>query len=256
MTDTLPQSTPPTDPIQAPGTPEEDWRAWNGLSELPEAVLPGEGRVVVVAAHPDDEVLGAGGALALLSQAGLALTVVSVTDGEASHPGSTRVTPERLAEIRAAELRHALDELGATGADIVRLGVADTQVARHESEVTAALEAILAGARLCLAPWTSDVHGDHEAVGRAALRAARTASLPCWMYPVWMWHWARPGDPRVPWTAASALRLPPLVASHKKRAVQRFVSQIAPLGPDPADVAVLPPGELAHHLRDIEVFFT
>ncbi|WP_234009984.1 PIG-L family deacetylase, partial [Streptomyces sp. SA3_actF] len=61
------------------------WRAWERWAQLPEAVLP-QGPVVVVAAHPDDEVLGAGGALALLAAAGNPLTVVTVTDGEGSHP--------------------------------------------------------------------------------------------------------------------------------------------------------------------------
>ncbi|MEU3059691.1 PIG-L deacetylase family protein [Streptomyces subrutilus] len=251
-----PQGAPAADPIQAPGTPEHRWRAWHGFAGLPAADLPVRGRVVVVAAHPDDEVLGAGGTLALLARAGLALTVVSVTDGERSHPGSTRVTPDALAAVRAAELRRALDALGATDAEVVRLAVPDTRLAHHEEQVAAALAPLLDGARLCLAPWTGDVHGDHEAAGRAATAAARAASVTCWTYPVWMWHWARPGDPAVPWDAAVAVRLPPGTAARKRRAVRHFVSQTAPLGPDPADAAVLPPEELAHHLRDIEVFFT
>ncbi|MET9361160.1 PIG-L deacetylase family protein [Streptomyces sp. NPDC006632] len=244
------------DPIQAPGTPEREWRAWNGLHTLPPAALPEHGRVVVVAAHPDDEVLGAGGTLALLARAGLRLTVVSVTDGEGSHPGSTRVTPAQLAVVRAAELRRALTALGAHDAEVVRLGVADTRLALHEHDVTAALEPLVEGAALCLAPWSGDVHSDHEAAGRAASQASRSASVVCWTYPVWTWHWARPADPRVPWDTAAAVRLPAEVAELKRRAVAEFVSQTGPLGPDPADAAVLPPDELAHHLRDFEVFFT
>ncbi|MEU9097952.1 PIG-L family deacetylase [Streptomyces sp. NPDC048361] len=250
------EAPPPADPIQAPGTPEREWRAWNGLNDLPPAPLPQRGRVVIVAAHPDDEVLGAGGTLALLARAGLHLTVVSVTDGEGSHPGSTRVTPAELAGIRAEELRRALTALGAPGTEVIRLGVADTRVALHEHDVTAALKPLLGDARLCLAPWTGDVHGDHEAAGRAASQAARSASVDCWTYPVWTWHWARPADPRVPWDTAATVRLPAEIAALKRRAVEEFTSQINPLGPDPADAAVLPPDELAHHLRDIEVFFT
>ncbi|MFF3694051.1 PIG-L deacetylase family protein [Streptomyces sp. NPDC002221] len=246
----------PADPIQAPGTAEPVWRAWSRLGAFPAAALPEQGRVVVVAAHPDDEVLGAGGTLARLAAAGAQLTVVSVTDGEASHPHSTRVTPTRLAAIRAGELRGALAELGASEAEVVRLQVADTRVAVHEDEVAAALKPLLDGARLCLAPWAGDVHSDHEAAGRAALAAARAAAVDCWTYPVWMWHWARPDDTRVPWDRAVTVRLPQEFSELKHRAVRRFVSQIHPLGPDAADAAVLPPDELAHHLRDIEVFFT
>ncbi|MEU3501941.1 PIG-L family deacetylase [Streptomyces hundungensis] len=256
MTGTTPGPPAPADPIQADGTPESAWRAWSRLGALPAAILPDGGRIVIVAAHPDDEVLGAGGTIALLAASGARLTVVSVTDGEASHPDSTRVTPAELAAIRAEELRAALTALGASNAEVVRLGIADTQVAGHEDDVAAALSPFLDGSRLCLAPWTGDVHSDHEAAGRAARAAARASSVDCWSYPVWMWHWARPGDTRVPWDSAVSVGLPRGISELKHRAVQRFVSQIHPLGPDASDAAILPPDELAHHLRDIEVFFT
>lgn len=240
-------------PIQAPGTEEDRWRDWDGLAALPEFPLPTAGRVVVVAAHPDDEVLGVGGIIALLTASGIAVTVVSVTEGERSHEASRTVTPERLAEIRAAELDGALGELGPV--EVVRLKVPDTEVAFREDEVIRALATLLPGAALCLAPWIGDVHGDHEAAGRAALAAAREADVPCRMYPVWMWHWARPDDSRVPWTSAARVPLPEPVLGRKRAAVGHFTSQTAPLGPSPEDAPVLPPGELAHHLRDLEVLF-
>ncbi|WP_405591433.1 PIG-L deacetylase family protein [Streptomyces sp. NBC_01190] len=241
-------------PIQAPGTDESHWRSWRGLRELPELELPTAGRVVVVAAHPDDEVLGAGGTMALLADAGVSLTVVSVTDGERSHADSKAITGERLAELRAGELRSALDTLAAA-AEVVRLKVPDTEVARHEQEVAGSLSELLSGAELLLAPWIGDVHGDHEAAGRAALAAARTASVRCLMYPVWMWHWAHPEDPRVPWASAQRVDLPDAALARKRSAVERFVSQVRPLGPAPEDAAILPPAEIAHHLRDVEVVF-
>lgn len=242
-------------PIQAPGTDEERWLAWDGIGKLPEAELPRRGRVVVVAAHPDDEVLGAGGMMARFAASGVAVTVVSVTDGEQSHADSDAVTPADLARQRASELRAALAALGADAAEVVRLRIPDTEVAFHEDAVAKALGGVLTGADLCLAPWIGDLHGDHEAAGRAALTAAREAGVQCLMYPVWMWHWAQPDDPRIPWTSASRVDLTPAEAAAKRAAAQRFVSQIRPLGPEPQDAAVLPPEELAHHLRDTEVVF-
>lgn len=243
------------DPIQAPGTPEAAWQAWPGWARLPETPLGPFGRVVVVAAHPDDEVLGFGGAIALLSASGTEVTVVTVTDGEGSHPGSDVITPRDLAELRTAETRAALAELGAPDATVVRLEVPDTRVEAYEDGVAARIADLVAGADLVVAPWTGDVHGDHEAAGRAAVRAAAATDVACWLYPVWMWHWAVPDDPRVPWRRAALIRLPPSVLERKRAAVGQFVSQIAPLGPGPDDVAVLPPEELAHHLRDREVVF-
>ncbi|MET7571792.1 PIG-L family deacetylase [Streptomyces sp. NPDC005492] len=243
------------DPIQAPGTDERRWRDWQGWHRMPEYELPAAGRVVVVAAHPDDEVLGMGGTIALLVDAGLAVTVVSATDGEGSHPHSTQVTPGRLAALRADELREALRALGANRAEVVRLGLPDTRVAEHEDRLAGSLAEVLRGAALCVAPWTGDVHADHEAVGRAALTASRAMSVPCRLYPVWMWHWAEPGDPRVPWEQAARITLPAAVQARKAAAVDRFATQIRPLGPAPQDRAVLPPEELAHHLRGWEVVF-
>ncbi|MYT82460.1 N-acetylglucosaminyl deacetylase, LmbE family [Streptomyces sp. MnatMP-M77] len=244
-----------TDPIQAPGTPEAAWQAWPGWARLAETPLGPFGRVVVVAAHPDDEVLGFGGSIALLSASGTEVTVVTVTDGEGSHPGSDLITPRDLAELRTAETRAALNELGAVNTPVVRLQVPDTRVEAYEGQVTSRIADLAAGADLVVAPWTGDVHGDHEATGRAAERAAASAGATCWLYPVWMWHWAAPDDSRVPWHRAALIRLPPAVIERKRAAVRQFVSQIAPLGPGPNDAAVLPPEELAHHLRDREVVF-
>ncbi|MFI7382585.1 PIG-L deacetylase family protein [Streptomyces sp. NPDC049813] len=247
--------TGPADAIQAPGTDEARWRAWSGYEALPLAVLPERGHVVVVAAHPDDEVLGFGGAMAVLAERGVRLTVVSLTDGEGSHPDSQVVTPASLARLRAEELRAALAELGASQAEIVRLGVPDTGVADQEAQVAAALTPLFRDAELVVAPWTGDVHGDHEAAGRAARAAAHRAGAACALYPVWMWHWAVPDDPRVPWRTARRVPLPEHVRAMKRAAVERFVTQIHPLGPGPGDAAVLPPDELAHHLRPTEVLF-
>ncbi|MFJ4922902.1 hypothetical protein [Streptomyces sp. NPDC088725] len=79
--------------------------------------------------------------------------------------------------------------------------------------------------------------------------------MPLWLYPVWMWHWARPADPRVPWGVAARIPLPDAAAARKRRAVGRFISQIAPLAEGEENAAVLPPEEIAHHTRPFEVVF-
>jgi LmbE family N-acetylglucosaminyl deacetylase len=64
-------------------------------------------RVLVIAAHPDDEVLGMGGTIARHTDAGDAVRVLVVTDGSsAQYPGDdeTRVRKEEEARRAAAEL--------------------------------------------------------------------------------------------------------------------------------------------------------
>ncbi len=226
--------------------PEQGWPAW-----MPD---PAWRRVAVCAAHPDDEVLGVGGTLALLAGAGVQVQLVAVTDGDASHPGSTVLSPAQLARARVGESGRALAALGAPGTVTTRLGLPDGGLAEREEELTVTLGAALAGADAVLTTWTGDGHPDHEALGRATLAAAGRLGLPSWQYPVWTWHWARPGDPRVPWDTAHRVALPPSVRAAKRAAVACFATQVTALGPDPADAVVLPPEFLAHHLdRDHEV---
>jgi LmbE family N-acetylglucosaminyl deacetylase len=236
-------------PIDAPGTDERAWAAWPWLSTLPGSGLAALGRVrsaVILAAHPDDEVLGAGGLISMLAASQARLRVVSVTDGERSHKGYT--SKAALARRRAAETAAALHALGARSAEIVRLGLPDTGLAAREGELTAAIEPLVDGFDLCLAPWDGDMHADHEAVGRAA-RAAATGAL--YLFPVWMWHWATPGDRRVPWQGALRIPLPPGTANRKRAAISCFASQLEDrghgLGP------VLASGDIAHFTRAMEV---
>ncbi|HEY2579023.1 MAG TPA: PIG-L family deacetylase [Streptosporangiaceae bacterium] len=233
--------------IDAPGTTESDWRAWSGLDSLPLADLTGCTSAVVVAAHPDDEVLGVGGAIALLAAAGTRLRLVAVTDGEYSHAGAVDKTA--LARRRVAETAAALRVLGAQDAEVIRLRLPDTGVARHEEELTGLLRELTCGFSICLAPWPHDAHADHEAAGRAARRACPESLS----YPVWMWHWALPGDPRVPWHRGLRVPLPPAVVAAKRAAIRCFASQFEPRRP--SGQPVLLPCVVAHFSRSQEVLF-
>jgi LmbE family N-acetylglucosaminyl deacetylase len=233
--------------IDAPGTIESDWHAWPALGGLPVADVTQWSSAVVVAAHPDDEVLGVGGTMAMLAAAGARLRLVSVTDGEFSHLGI--VDPDVLAERRAAETAAALRMLGAPDTEVVRLRLPDAGLAWRENEITALLGELTDGFEACFAPWLRDAHADHEVAGRSA-RRARPDSFG---YPVWMWHWARPGDQRVPWHRAIRVPLRPAVAAAKQAAIRCFASQLEDR--KPSGQPVLSPGMVAHFTRAQEVLF-
>jgi LmbE family N-acetylglucosaminyl deacetylase len=234
--------------IDAPGTAHEAWACWPVLRRLPLADPTRWPSVSVVAAHPDDEVLGVGGTMAILAAAGVRLRLIAVTDGDASHPDSDPVV---IARTRIAESAVALGRLGARDANVIRLRLPDTAVAAHEEELTASLRELCAGFDVCLAPWEGDVHADHEAAGRAARRAAAADGRTVLSYPIWMWHWARPDDPRVPWSRACRIPLPDDVSARKNCAIGAFASQLAGRGPGLGPV--LPPAVVAHFTTDQEV---
>ncbi|MCY7344492.1 MAG: PIG-L family deacetylase, partial [Pseudonocardia sp.] len=96
-------------------TPPEQWRAALHQHRLPAFDPSAHRRVVVVAAHPDDETLGAGGVLRVLHAAGAALTLVVATDGEAAYPGLDAAARTELAGARHAELDAARRAPGGGG---------------------------------------------------------------------------------------------------------------------------------------------
>jgi LmbE family N-acetylglucosaminyl deacetylase len=236
--------------IEGSGTSEHEWLPFlTGLPAFPLAPLPS--RVVVVAPHPDDEVLGVGGLTALLAEAGVPVRIISVTDGEASHPGAS-VGPDVLAALRRAETATAVAALG-VAAPVEHLHLPDGGCGALVEPLLDALD--LDPSSWLIGPWSGDGHPDHEAVGRACEQVAGRDGARLVSYPVWAWHWARPPAPDLPWSRAHRLQLPRDVQVRKERAMAAFVSQTRPLGPLPEDAPVLPPQVLARFRRPYEVVF-
>jgi LmbE family N-acetylglucosaminyl deacetylase len=243
--------------MQSEGTPESAWQAWPGLAALPairaETLVPPGSRALIVAPHPDDEVLGTGGLLAQLAGLGRELAIVAVTDGTGSHRGSPSWTPELLARTRTMETHEALRRLQTPDVSVLRAGLPDGSVAQHEAALAAFLADHLRPTDCVFATWRHDGHPDHEAVGRVAAAAVRECGATLIEVPVWTWHWAQPGDARVPWERARRLLLDDTVWARKKAATAAYASQ---LGPDASNhrAAILPPAVLARLLRPFEVF--
>lgn len=139
----------------------------------------------IIAPHPDDETLGCGALIARAARAGCRITVIALTDGDASHPGSRRWPPDALAKLRAAELRGALARLGAGGATLRRLKARDGDV--DEAAALRRLRACLAAVRpgVVLVTSAADHHPDHRAAARLARRAAGALAIPVIVYEVW-----------------------------------------------------------------------
>ena len=102
------------------------------------------GRVLVLSAHPDDEVLAVGAWLAC--QITRPIEFVTATDGEASHPESSAVTPEELRERRPRELLDALHHLGFADPVVRRLGLPDGGLTESRDELQSSLEPMIRAA--------------------------------------------------------------------------------------------------------------
>ncbi|MHA3703234.1 PIG-L family deacetylase [Jatrophihabitans sp. YIM 134969] len=236
------------------GTSESAWRADGRLGELPVLSRPGPSdHVVVVAAHPDDESLGAGGLIHQASRCGARVTVVVATDGEGSHPESPTHARSELATLRRREVLDAVGALDAA-ATVHPLGLPDGGLAAFEPALAAALTELASDATLVVTPWAGDRHPDHEAAATAGAELAERLGVPHWGYPVWMWHWGSPADAAVPWEKLRGLPLSAADLAAKARAVSAHRTQTAPLSAGEGDEAVLAGATIEHFLRRVEVY--
>jgi len=247
-------------PIVGAGTSLQAWRGSRQLAELPvtslNSLVPPGSRAVIVAPHPDDEVLGCGGIMQLLAALGRPIVVISVTDGSASHPGSTTWSPQRLSIVRPQESAEALNRLGLPMHRLkwIRGGFSDSAVVRQEEPLRAFLERYLQPEDVVFSTWCEDGHTDHEAVGRACAKAVANIGATLHEVPIWTWHWASPEDGRIPWARARKITLDPAIVARKRHAMHAFASQLQgdpAAGLDP----VLAPYVLERLLQPFEVVF-
>lgn len=243
--------------IQGEATSATVWRCWLAGLRCHELALhdwlPAQARLVIVAPHPDDEILASGGLISThVAQAGSVL-IVAVTDGEASHDEASPVNRNELASLRRSERWLGLRTLGVAQPNVVSLALQDGGVQQQEHVLLERLLALLQPTDVVVSTWENDGHPDHDATGRAARMACAAIGCACLAAPVWMWHWATPDDARIPWRRLRGLPLGAGDSSRKQAALEAHHSQLVPRSVDVG--AVLGPAILERAAWRTEYFF-
>ncbi len=243
--------------IEGQGTPENTWDSWLKTNPIVETtakdLLRDRRRVVLLAPHPDDEILPCGGILAQLSALNIPILIVAVTDGEASHPGSKFWSKEKLQDVRPEESSEALGLLN-INAQVVRLKLPDGEVSSYKGTLASQLEQLLDNNDVVISPWLLDGHPDHEAVTDVANQLTNRLSIPLMEVPIWMWHWASPEESRIPWHRARIIKLSKITRYSKERALLSFRSQII-LDEHSPTTPILPKHVIERFIRPFEVVF-
>jgi LmbE family N-acetylglucosaminyl deacetylase len=205
----------------------------------------GEGRLVVVVPHPDDEALATGGLIAHHSAAGDRIAVVAVTDGEGAFGERGGAD---LAAVRRREQERSLAELGVSTADVVRLELPDAAVGRHVPDLACTLAEFVDHRDVLVAPSPWDWHPDHEACGRAARAAAGRTGTPV----LWSTFWAHHHPDRLLQQAAPLLRftLSDDDLDRRTRAIACHESQFGATGRE----AVVAADQVAHLALPVEYY--
>ncbi|MCA8949046.1 MAG: PIG-L family deacetylase [Planctomycetes bacterium] len=144
---------------------------------------PLEPPVLVLAAHPDDEVIGAGAMLAWHGRRGHAVTVVHVTDGARGDPN------DRENDICAVRRREGVEALRRLGLGPARhWDMPDGELPEHLDALAGRLRELFeeVAPRTLYSFWFGEAHRDHRALARAAALAsvALPADCRCLLYGV------------------------------------------------------------------------
>lgn len=128
--------------------------------------------LLAVFAHPDDETFRPGGTLALLSQRGVRVQVVSATRGGAGSCGHPQLcTPDELPALRESELHCACATLGVEPP--ILLDYPDGRLSEFDpetilAEILAIVQKVNPQVMLSFGPDGLSGHPDHIAIGHLA----------------------------------------------------------------------------------------
>jgi LmbE family N-acetylglucosaminyl deacetylase len=189
-------------------------------------------RVMIVAAHPDDETIGASG----LSGPPHETIVVHATDGA---PRDPRWWPTGISDRDAyahERAREASRALALVGAERIALGFTDQEAALAMPQLTSAIADQIAqrAPDLIVTHAYEGGHPDHDAVAFAVARARSRARSPLHVYEMALYHSA-PGALVVGEFIdnAGSVRnvLPPAQLRRRRAMLACFASQDATLAP-------------------------
>jgi LmbE family N-acetylglucosaminyl deacetylase len=125
-------------------------------------------RVLVIAPHPDDEVLGVGGTMARLAAEGAEVHVVVMTRG---YPPLFTAENEERCRAEAIEAHRLLN---VAHTEFLNFPAAELDTVPHH-EVNAQIGQMIAQVRpeTLFVPFVGDIHRDHQRVFLSAMVAAR-----------------------------------------------------------------------------------
>ena len=130
-------------------------------------------KVLIIAAHPDDEVLGMGGTIAKIVIAGKQVDLLIVTDGSSSqYRGANNL--QEIIEAKKLETRHCADVLGIK--DIYYGGLPDMKLdCMPHIDINQAIEQIIDKVQpdTVFTHFWGDVNCDHQNVYKSTLVAVR-----------------------------------------------------------------------------------
>ncbi len=192
-----------------------------------ELVIPD--RVLIVAPHPDDEVLGCSGLIQRLLRGGKQVDVVILSGGGKSHAGCCKIDEATLIESRRNLSRKAAKVLGLPLENLHFLDYPDGSIAFDCSETDQLKKLIdTLQPEAIFIPHKGEGWSDHLEAGRIVRKlVGETSGVPLYEYCVWFWYYNVWNIDR---KNAFVLKMTKKEYSRKNEAIDAYIYPKAPCG--------------------------
>ena len=183
---------------------------------------------VIIAPHPDDEVIGCAGLIQALVERNTPPHVIILTGGEGSHRGCCDTSAEEIIEARHQLTIKAAITLGLPLSNIHCLEYPDggIDIAHTETEKLKVLLEELSP-KAIFAPHNGEGWNDHVRVAGIIKKLIKQHLVDVYEYCVWMWYYNV-------WNLdnknARILKMTPAQHQRKLKAIEQYVTPLAPCG--------------------------
>ena len=185
------------------------------------------GKIVIVAPHPDDEVMGCGGLIQRMHGQGCDIHIFVLTGGEGSHRGCCKMAGEQIIDARRALCKGIDNSLGIDSEHLHMFSYPDGGIA-YSHEETERLRFLLHWIKpdAVFVPHWGEGWPDHVNT-RAIVKSILGKEIPLFEYSVWLWYY---NVWRLDWKNMRVLRMTTEEQKRKLKAVDDYVTPKAPCG--------------------------
>ncbi|MEJ8741347.1 PIG-L deacetylase family protein [Phocaeicola sp. HCN-6420] len=189
-----------------------------------------ENKVLIVAPHPDDEVLGCSGFIQRMIDNGKQVHVVILSGGGKSHQGCCHIDESTLIDSRRNLSRKAAKILNLPLDQLHFLDYSDGSISFNDTE-TQRLQILIEelSPNAIFVPHKGEGWSDHIEAGKIVREIIRIQSIPVQLYEYCVWFWYY-NVWNIDWKNAFILKMNQKEHLVKLKAIDAYVKPLAPCG--------------------------
>jgi len=184
-------------------------------------------RILLIAPHPDDEIIGCAGLIQQTLKAGKKIDVVILTDGGESHSNCCNIDEDTLIEARRKLSRKAAQVVGLPLEHLHFLNYPDGGIS-YENKETERLKQLIEelSPEAIFIPHKGEGWSDHVEAGNV-IRKLKLSGIQLYEYCVWFWYY-NVWD--IDWKNACVLKMNREEHQRKLKAMDAYITPLAPCG--------------------------